>query len=188
MDGLLWAARAIGHFIDTDKPDDNELKHLVTTLGIPRLLHVDEPVPFIKTKQKSVESPLDIKPVESLQDIKPVENQQVKNKKPPKAQKERLSQCRAYESDVKKLRNIQDEQNFNNQQEAIRHLFNEAAKVSKLEKEITDLKSKTVENKENNEETMTPQTVTLPEESLEEKIEKYFKNYYQNYTIHNLNL
>lgn len=30
---LLWAGRAVGHFIDTKKPDDSQLKNLLTTLG-----------------------------------------------------------------------------------------------------------------------------------------------------------
>jgi len=30
---LLWASRSVGHFIDTENPDDNQLRHLLTTLG-----------------------------------------------------------------------------------------------------------------------------------------------------------
>ncbi len=33
IDGLLWASRAVGHFVDQEKPDDSQLRNLTTTLG-----------------------------------------------------------------------------------------------------------------------------------------------------------
>jgi len=48
---LLWASRSVGHFVDTQKPDDNQLRHLVTTLGYYDY-YTDGTVPFAPTPEK----------------------------------------------------------------------------------------------------------------------------------------
>jgi Telomere resolvase len=48
---LLWASRAVGHFIDAAKPDDNQLGHLLTTLGYSDY-YTDTEVPFLPAPQK----------------------------------------------------------------------------------------------------------------------------------------
>lgn len=42
---LLWASRAVGHFVDSSKVSDRDLMHLVTTLGYSDY-YIDSPVPF----------------------------------------------------------------------------------------------------------------------------------------------
>lgn len=42
---LLWASRAVGHFVDSSKVSDRDLMHLVTTLGYSDY-YIDLPVPF----------------------------------------------------------------------------------------------------------------------------------------------
>lgn len=42
---LLWASRAVGHFVDSSKVSDRDLNHLVTTLGYSDY-YLDSPVPF----------------------------------------------------------------------------------------------------------------------------------------------
>ncbi|MGI8501143.1 MAG: protelomerase family protein [Hassallia sp.] len=42
---LLWASRAVGHFVDSSKISDRDLIHLVTTLGYSDY-YIDSPVPF----------------------------------------------------------------------------------------------------------------------------------------------
>ena len=48
---LLWASRSVGHFIDEKKPDDSQLRHLLTTLGYSDY-YADSAVPFIESPQK----------------------------------------------------------------------------------------------------------------------------------------
>lgn len=48
---LLWASRAVGHFVDSTKVSDKDLLHLVTTLGYSDY-YVDTEVPFMPTPQK----------------------------------------------------------------------------------------------------------------------------------------
>jgi Telomere resolvase len=52
MVDLLWASRAVGHFIDNEKPDDRQLRDLVTTLGYYDY-YADTEVPFVSAPQKS---------------------------------------------------------------------------------------------------------------------------------------
>lgn len=48
---LLWASRSVGHFVDEKLPDDNQLRHLVTTLGYSDY-YATEVVPFALTPEK----------------------------------------------------------------------------------------------------------------------------------------
>lgn len=51
IDGLLWASRSVGHFIDQEKPDDSNLRHLSTTLGYSDY-YCESEVPFVEAPQK----------------------------------------------------------------------------------------------------------------------------------------
>lgn len=48
---LLWASRSVGHFVDTQKPDDSQLNHLLTTLGYFDY-YADTEIPFISAPHK----------------------------------------------------------------------------------------------------------------------------------------
>jgi Telomere resolvase len=48
---ILWASRSVGHFIDTQKPDDSQLRHLLTTLGYFDY-YANTEVPFIAAPHK----------------------------------------------------------------------------------------------------------------------------------------
>jgi hypothetical protein len=62
---ILWASRSVGHFIDTQKPDDSQLRHLLTTLGYFDY-YADDYVPFIAAPQKTVhEKPAPLRAFES---------------------------------------------------------------------------------------------------------------------------
>jgi molybdopterin converting factor small subunit len=51
MTELLWASRAVGHFVDAEKPDDSQLGHLLTTLGYFDY-YADSEVPFMPVPHK----------------------------------------------------------------------------------------------------------------------------------------
>jgi len=51
IDGLLWASRAVGHFVDNEKPSDSQLRHLTTTLGYSDY-YCDSAVPFVEAPTK----------------------------------------------------------------------------------------------------------------------------------------
>jgi Telomere resolvase len=62
---ILWASRSVGHFIDTQKPDDSQLRHLLTTLGYFDY-YANTEVPFIAAPQKTVhEKPAPVRAFES---------------------------------------------------------------------------------------------------------------------------
>jgi hypothetical protein len=48
---LLWASRAVGHFVDTTKVSDRDLSHLVTTLGYSDY-YADTEIPFMEAPAK----------------------------------------------------------------------------------------------------------------------------------------
>ncbi len=48
---MLWASRAVGHFVDEKNPDDSQLRHLLTTLGYSDY-YAEEEVPFMSAPQK----------------------------------------------------------------------------------------------------------------------------------------
>ena len=48
---LLWASRAVGHFIDEEKPDNSQLAHLLTTLNYSDY-YTDMDVPFAEIPKK----------------------------------------------------------------------------------------------------------------------------------------
>ncbi|MBW4505650.1 MAG: hypothetical protein KME64_03955 [Scytonematopsis contorta HA4267-MV1] len=48
---ILWASRSVGHFIDTEKPNDSQLRHLLTTLGYFDY-YTDADVPFVEASQR----------------------------------------------------------------------------------------------------------------------------------------
>ncbi|WP_051469891.1 protelomerase family protein [Fischerella sp. PCC 9605] len=54
MADILWASRSVGHFIDNQKPDDSQLRHLLTTLGYFDYYALEE-VPFISAPSKEKE-------------------------------------------------------------------------------------------------------------------------------------
>ena len=77
------ASRSVGHFIDESKPDDSQLRHLVTTLGYSDY-YADSEIPFVpapqqpqreKTSQVRVLNS-DIEIIKQLQDKWQLPNQQ----------------------------------------------------------------------------------------------------------------
>ncbi len=75
IDGLLWASRAVGHFVDNEKPSDSQLRHLTTTLGYSDY-YCDTTVPFVEApatpeKQKTKSMTIytaDYEDIKQLQD------------------------------------------------------------------------------------------------------------------------
>lgn len=70
---LLWASRAIGHFVDNSNVSDRDLMHLVTTLGYSDY-YIDSPVPFTPE--------IEITPIAPVQPEKTQETKETKKMSP----------------------------------------------------------------------------------------------------------
>ena len=72
---LLWASRSVGHFIDESKPDDSQLRHLVTTLGYSDY-YADSEVPHLTIPTKSTEKTSQVRVLNSdVEIIKQLQNE-----------------------------------------------------------------------------------------------------------------
>ena len=99
---LLWASRAVGHFIDEEKPDDSQLAHLLTTLGYSDY-YTDMDVPFTEIPKK------------------PRKNQP----------EEKAVSIRAYISSAEIIKNLQDSWSIPNEK-GITDKINQTAVIKKL--------------------------------------------------------
>ena len=163
IDDLLWASRAVGHFIDNKKPDDSQLKHLVTTLGYSDY-YVDEPVPFVgeesEESEKSQQPEKSELPEKSQQPEKSespekselaeesqfLEKPQISDEHKQLVLRNRLS---IYESDNETLKVIKEKHNFENNQDLVRYLIKQHEAVFELEKQVEQLKSAKAVNEKN---------------------------------------
>ena len=72
---LLWASRAVGHFIDESKPDDSNLRHLVTTLGYSDY-YADSEIPHLTIPTKSSEKTSQVRVLNSdVEIVKQLQNE-----------------------------------------------------------------------------------------------------------------
>ena len=72
---LLWASRAVGHFIDESKPDDSNLRHLVTTLGYSDY-YADSEVIYLTIPTKSTEKTSQLRVLNSdVEIVKQLQNE-----------------------------------------------------------------------------------------------------------------
>ena len=104
---LLWASRAVGHFIDDEKPDDSQLAHLLTTLGYSDY-YTDMDVPFTEIPKK------------------PRKNQA----------KETYVTARVYPSSMKTIKVLQKKWNVSSQQAVIEKLIERSNELEMLERRL----------------------------------------------------
>lgn len=109
---LLWASQAIGHFVGGDKPNDAELKHLITTLGYYDY-YSDGEIPKLEASE--------VKPKTSTQKIR---------------------QLRAYEEDYETIKELQADWKLSTQQDVIRKLLELSMQAKDLNIKLVETQSK----------------------------------------------
>lgn len=114
---LLWASQAIGHFLGGDKPNDADLKHLVTTLGYYDY-YTDGEIPKLEAPK--------------------VEPSKVK----PKTSTQKIRQLRAYESDYEQIKELQADWKVSTQQDVIRKLLELSMQAKDLNEKLVETQSK----------------------------------------------
>ena len=114
MSDLLWASRMLGHFVDNDKPSDNELKKLVTTLGYFDYYTDGEiSIPAIPDTSTTTK---------------------------PTRRKER--QIRAYDTDYETIKQLQTDWKLPSQHAVIKKLVELAMQAKKLNEQLIEAQSK----------------------------------------------
>lgn len=109
---LLWASRALGHFVDNDKPSDAELKHLVTTLGYYDY-YAEGEIPKLEASQAKA-----------------------------KTTTSKLRQVRVYEGNYEAIKELQINWKLTKQQDVIEKLLELAMQAKDLKEELIETQSK----------------------------------------------
>lgn len=109
---LLWASQAIGHFVGGDKPNDADLKHLVTTLGYYDY-YTDGEIPKLEPTEAKV-----------------------------KTSTQKIRQVRAYESDYEQIKELQTDWKLPTQQDVIKKLLELAMQAKNLNEKLVETQSK----------------------------------------------
>jgi Telomere resolvase len=110
---LLWASRAIGHFVDSAKVSDRDLMHLVTTLGYSDY-YIDSEVPYTP---EITFTPIEIKETMTTKTIETIEKTEETN-----IRKERKSVSVDSEA-FARIKELQTEWGLENQQSVVSKLL-----------------------------------------------------------------
>jgi len=145
---LLWASRAIGHFVDSAKVSDSDLMHLVTTLGYSDY-YVDKEVPYIPEiifKSTEPKETVTIKTVEKSEET--VTAKTVEKSEETDMRKERKSVSVDGEAFVR-IKELQTEWGLENQQSVINKLLEildkqSERKAKKPERNLEDIDSESL--------------------------------------------
>jgi hypothetical protein len=147
---LLWASRAVGHFVDTSRPSDNDLLHLVTTLGYSDY-YTDTEIPFMPV------------PTPTLTNLK----------------SEKKMQVRVSTEDYEAIKNLQGEWKLPNQQTVVKQLLEMLTRYADFEKDMKEAQEKithlidentTLQNTIKELETMQPVSLENLDQIVEEKL------------------
>jgi hypothetical protein len=130
---LLWASRAIGHFVDSAKVSDRDLMHLVTTLGYSDY-YIDSEVPYIP---EITFAPIETKETMTTKTVDKTEETNMK--------KERKSVSVDLEA-FARIKELQTEWGLENQQSVINKLLElldkqSESKPQKPERNLQDVDS-----------------------------------------------
>ncbi|MBD2608378.1 hypothetical protein H6G81_28630 [Scytonema hofmannii FACHB-248] len=144
---LLWASRAIGHFVDSAKVSDRDLMHLVTTLGYSDY-YIDSEIPYTEEIIFTPIEPQETMTIKTIEPKETVTTKTIEKTEETNMKKERKSVSVDAEA-FTRIKELQAEWGLENQQSVINKLLQmldkqPEPKTQKPERNLQDFDSESL--------------------------------------------